>query len=205
MTEQTRSRNTPAQVAKFYDEHASTYLQAGEDIIQSMRPDDTTEFLEYLMRSIGIKDGMRILDAGCGSAGPALYFANHKEVQIDCLTISAMECAAAKSRALHAEAPGKVVVRHGDYHDLDKLYPQESFDAVVFLESFGHAADPLRVLGSTRNVLKPGGIVYIKDFFPVIGRDTTGLSIVLCKSVRAWKAVFPRTQLQSASLLLSSP
>jgi len=32
-----------------------------------------------------------------------------------------------------------------------------------------------------------------------------GLSIVLCKSVRAWKAVFPRTQLQSASLLLSSP
>jgi len=34
---------------------------------------------------------------------------------------------------------------------------------------------------------------------------TAGLSIVLCKSVRAWKAVFPRTQLQSASLLLSSP
>ncbi len=171
MTAQTTSRNTPEQVAKFYDEHTNSYVQAGEDIIQSMRPDDATEFLEYLVRSIGIEDGMRILDAGCGSAGPALYFANRNDIQIECLTISAAECAVAQSKISQSNAPAKIAVRHGDYHELAKHYPPAYFDAIIFLESFGHAAVPEQVLESARHVLKPGGFIYIKDFFPASGRD----------------------------------
>lgn len=161
----TISRNMPEQVAQFYDEHTAAYIEAGEDIIQSLRPDDRREFLEYLAGGIGITDGLRILDAGCGLAGPAMYFANCHDVYLDCLTISAVECAAATSRVMDAGLSAKIAVRQGDYHTLEKLYPAASFDAVIFLESLGHAADPDRVLQATSHVLKRGGSVYIKDFF----------------------------------------
>jgi cyclopropane fatty-acyl-phospholipid synthase-like methyltransferase len=151
-------------VANFYNQHAKTYLQAGEHIIQVMRPDDENAFLEYLMGQIGLSDGMRILDAGCGIAGPAIYFAKQKKIEIECITISEEEARIATARVLE-EGLSNVTVAVHDYQDLLKLYPASSFDGVIFLESLGHSSRLKDALKGAFHVLRPGGFLYIKDFF----------------------------------------
>ena len=56
-------------------------------------------------------------------------------------------------------------VTHGDYHQLENYYESDSFDAVYFLESFGHATNHEQVINSAWGMLKPGGKLYIKDLF----------------------------------------
>jgi cyclopropane fatty-acyl-phospholipid synthase-like methyltransferase len=165
-----KTGSTTKQIAKFYDQHANTYLQAGELVIQVMRPDDENAFLEYLMRQIGIGDGMRLLDGGCGIGGPAIYFAKQKNIEIECVTISEAEARIARERAAEAGAT-KVHVSVRDYHELAEAYPAASFDGVIFLESLGHAARPIDVLKGVHHILKPGGFLYIKDFFRRPPRD----------------------------------
>ena len=49
------------------------YLNVYGDIIEASRTHDPNEMLAYLASSIGIKNGMKILDAGCGTGN---YIAN---------------------------------------------------------------------------------------------------------------------------------
>ncbi len=59
----------------------------------------------------------------------------------------------------------RITVHVGDFHRLDELFAPESFDVVYFLESLVHAHDPSRVLASAFRVLRPGGRIYVKDFY----------------------------------------
>lgn len=155
----------PEQVARYYDVHTDDYMAVGGDVIQAMRPEDTNELLAYLLKTIALKDGMRVLDAGCGVAGPAMYFASHASVEIEGLTISPVQCELARKKIREAGLSARIKVHEGDYHYLCSYYAENSFDAVLFLESLGHAADPARVLKEAYAVLKPGGYIFIKDFF----------------------------------------
>jgi SAM-dependent methyltransferase len=160
----------PARVAQYYDDWTDRYLAVGGDVIQACRTTAVEDLLRYTMASAGIRDGQRILDAGCGVCGPAAFFAQAADVRVEALTISPVQ--AGKARALCAErdVAERVTVRQGDYHELATLYAHDSFDLILFLESLGHAADPARVLREAHAVLKPGGTLYIKDFFL---RETT--------------------------------
>lgn len=49
----------------------------------------------------------------------------------------------------------------GDVHELSKLFPAESFDAVYSTSVFEHIAIPWQVIREIHRILKPGGLVYI--------------------------------------------
>ena len=155
----------PAQVGQFYDAQHGKFLQVYGEVIQAFRTKDVTKLLDYQIQSIGLEAGQRVLDAGCGVCGPAMYFSRKAGVSVEGLTVSGTQAEHARRRIREEGLEGTVSVRQGDYQSLPELYPAESFDVVYFLESFGHSDDHDKTIRGAWHVLKPGGILYIKDLF----------------------------------------
>ncbi len=157
--------STPEQVGQFYDRTNEAFLKVYGDVIQAFRTRDVGVLLDYQIASIGLTPGQHVLDAGCGVCGPALYFCRQANVTVEAVTVSAVQAQLAQQRIDAAGLNGRVAVRRASYQDLASEFAPESFDAVYFLESFGHSDDIERTLGAAWSVLKPGGTLYIKDLF----------------------------------------
>jgi ubiquinone/menaquinone biosynthesis C-methylase UbiE len=157
--------SAPAAVGAFYDAQHDKFLQVYGEVIQAFRTRDVTRLLDYQRQSMGLAAGQRVLDAGCGVCGPALYFAREAGVTVEAVTVSRAQAEHARRRIREEGMEGRVTVTEGDYQDLGRIYAPGSFDAVYFLESFGHSPDHEQALRSAWQVLKPGGTLYIKDLF----------------------------------------
>jgi ubiquinone/menaquinone biosynthesis C-methylase UbiE len=155
------------EVAKYYNEYTKGYLKTYGDTIQAFRPSNTEDLHRYIMQSTGMKDGMRILDAGCGVCGPSSYFASHANVQIDAVTISDEQVKQAREAVNKAGLSDKITVHQGDFHHLEKLFEGQQYDLILFLESLGHSITSDKVIDGACQLLKDEGCVYIKDFFPL--------------------------------------
>jgi ubiquinone/menaquinone biosynthesis C-methylase UbiE len=86
------------------------------------------------------------------------------EVTIEGLTISPSQATTMQQAIKKQQVQGKVNAKEGDFHYLDRYYEEAYFDRVLFLESLGHASDIRAAIKSANKVLKPGGLIYIKDF-----------------------------------------
>lgn len=160
-----RKRTSVADIERYYDDWTRRYLEVGDDLIEACRPARTEDLLSYYISSIGLRPGQHLLDAGCGVCGPAVFFARHLDVTIDALTLSQVQVDIARQIITDAGVGDRVSVRKGNFDRLPELYPLASFDGVMFLEALGHAEHPDRVLRDVWAMLKPGGFLYIKDFF----------------------------------------
>ena len=159
-----RAKNPISEVKKHYDENHEAYLTNYGEIIQAHRTITEGELLEYIAKNARLKDGQNILDAGCGVGGPSVYFAKKLDSKIDGLTISNNQFATMQKAIEKEQLQLKLCAKEGDYHRLDSYYEENHFDRVLFLESLGHAEDVQKVIKSANKVLKPGGLIYIKDF-----------------------------------------
>lgn len=155
----------PEQIGRYYDEWTARYQECFGDTFQACRPARSADLHRYTLDRAGIADGQRVLDAGCGVGGPSIYFASHRAISIDALTVSQHQVATARQLVAEAGLGHRITVHLGDFHKLRELFPPSTFDRVLFLESLSHAMDPAGPLKSAYDVLKPGGVVYIKDFF----------------------------------------
>jgi SAM-dependent methyltransferase len=110
-----------------------------------------------------------VLDAGCGVGGPAVDIASTiTGVTIDAVTISPAQARCAAERTVAAGLAARIRIVVGDYHDLP--FADASFDLVYFFESFGYSDDPPGLVAEVWRVLRPGGIVYLKDVFRPAGQ-----------------------------------
>lgn len=154
------SKFSPEDVARYYDKMTRSYLDIYGEVIQAFRPKGTDELLNYIAKSAGLKYGMRIADLGCGVGGPARYFSKYFGVKVDGVTISNVQ-----SKAGAIKSASQVRIICGDYHQLPALFTDNSYDVVLFLESLGHSHLPKLAIQEAFRILKPGGILYVKDFF----------------------------------------
>jgi SAM-dependent methyltransferase len=156
---------SPGDVKRYYEEKTAAYLEGFGEVFQGSRPASTSELLDYIIDAAGLTDGSRILDAGCGVCGPSIYFAQKRQLAIEAVTISPKQVREAQKRidALHLN--GRITVREGDFHRLAQIYEPDSFDRVLFLETICHARDYRTVIEQAMRLLKPGGLLYIKDFY----------------------------------------
>ncbi|HXH18095.1 MAG TPA: class I SAM-dependent methyltransferase [Chitinophagales bacterium] len=152
-------------VSKFYNTHTDKFLKVYGEVIQAFRTNNVNNYLDYTIENAELKDGQKILDAGCGVGGPAAYFASKMKVEIEGITVSAYQVEKSKQVVGGKNLKGKVSIRLGDYHQMDKIFGEGIFDRVLFLESFGHSGNKPLAIEKSFRVLKPGGILYIKDLF----------------------------------------
>jgi ubiquinone/menaquinone biosynthesis C-methylase UbiE len=153
------------QVGDFYDATNDAFLKVYGEVIQAFRTHDLRNLLDYQASMMQLKPGMHILDAGCGICGPARFFATHYGVTVAAITASAVQQQTATARNAAAGLQAQVQVVQGDYHHLATHFEAGTFDVVYFLESFGHSPDKAQAIASAWEMLKPGGLLYIKDLF----------------------------------------
>lgn len=153
------------QVRQFYNDNTDKFLEVYGEVIQAFRTNQVSDYLDYTIQSAELADGQRILDAGCGVGGPATYFASRLQADINGVTISEYQAQKSKEVIASKQVKGTVSISQGDYHEIDLLFGENVFDRVLFLESFGHSPDQNLLIEKAYKVLKPGGILYIKDLF----------------------------------------
>jgi ubiquinone/menaquinone biosynthesis C-methylase UbiE len=153
------------QVRRYYDALTTTYQAGFGDVFQGSRPESTEQLLQHIAQGARLQDGQSILDAGCGIGGPAVWMARQYRLHVEALTISDVQVTTARQRVAAEGLSQRVAIRRGDFHRLSDFYADSSFDRVLFLESICHAQDYRQVLQGAWRVLRPGGLLYIKDFY----------------------------------------
>src|SRR3954463_4802132 len=78
-------------VGDFYNQTTDKFMEVYGEVIQAFRTTDVNIYLDYTIQNAELKDGQKILDAGCGVGGPASYFASKLEIEIEGITISEVQ------------------------------------------------------------------------------------------------------------------
>lgn len=104
---------------------------------------------------LGQRNGMRLLDVGCGWGSMALHAAQHHGAAVVGVTISDAQATLARRRVAEAGLADRVEIRVQDYRDLG----DETFDAISSIGMFEHvgtrnASQYFDLLGAR---LRPGG------------------------------------------------
>jgi len=114
-------------------------------------------------RRATIQHGHRVLDAGCGIGGTALWLARRLDVDITGVNISPHQLRCATRLARRLGLQDKVRFMERCYTDTG--LPDASFDAVYAIESVCYSADKLDFLKEAHRLLKPGGRLVVTDAF----------------------------------------
>jgi SAM-dependent methyltransferase len=108
-----------------------------------------------------LQQGMRVLDCGCGpgaiTVGLAEVVAPGDVVGVD---IQQSQVDMARRLAVERRS-GNVTFQQGSIYELP--FPDASFDAVSAFHLLFHLREPTRALREMRRVLKPGGVIGIRD------------------------------------------
>jgi ubiquinone/menaquinone biosynthesis C-methylase UbiE len=152
-------------VKTFYDKNHDTFIKVYGKVIQAFRTNNLISLLDYQFNAAGFQKDDKLLDAGCGICGPAIHFAKTNDVSIDAISISEKQIEQSKKEVAENGLNDKVNPVLGDYHKLSSIFRKDEYNGVYFLESFGHSPNKERLINEVWEVLKPGGICYIKDLF----------------------------------------
>lgn len=136
--------------------------QAGLFVANTKDPFRATNLFQA--NRAGIQPGDRILDAGCGTGGPAIDIAqNIADVKIEGITISEEQAQTAQKLLQQAGLNDRIHIQVGDYHCLP--FDDRVFDLVYLFESASYSDNLSRLFTEIYRVLRPGGTIYLKDVF----------------------------------------
>ena len=119
--------------------------------------------IKHVAAKLQLKAGMKVLDAGCGWGGNAMYLARTFGVDVTGVTLSGEQTAKATQRAKEAGLSDKVRFYQKDFREMTG-----EFDRVVSIGMLEHigAGFYKQVFDKTRELLKPEGVA----LFHCIGR-----------------------------------
>jgi cyclopropane-fatty-acyl-phospholipid synthase len=133
------------------------------------RPDMTLDAAQeaktrHIGRKLLLRDGMRVLDIGCGWGGLALSLARAAKVEVLGITLSKEQLEHARARAAAAGLADRVRFELSDYREV-----QGSFDRVVSVGMFEHVGVPhyAEFFDAIRARLAPDGVALVHS----IGRS----------------------------------
>lgn len=89
---------------------------------------------DLICRKLGLEQGMRLLDVGCGWGGMVLYAAENYGVEALGVTLSEEQAKVATRVVEQAGLCSKVTIKLQDYRDID----EEPFDAISSIGMFEH-------------------------------------------------------------------
>lgn len=119
--------------------------------------------IEILSQRAGISADDRVLDAGCGVGGSAIWLANEVKCAVTGITLSAHQV---EECCKNAEARG--VAENTEFQVADFTatgFDDASYDVVWAIESVCHAENKQDFINEAFRLLKPGGRLILADFF----------------------------------------
>ncbi|KAI4150538.1 MAG: hypothetical protein LQ340_004014 [Diploschistes diacapsis] len=120
------------------------------------------EMLDLYVERAGLRDGMRVLDLGCGWGSASLYLAEvFPRSRITAFSNSRSQKAYIDARAEEKGLTNLEVIT-GDVVDYD--FERESFDRVVSIELFEHMKNYELLMAKVARALKPGGKLFVHIF-----------------------------------------
>jgi sterol 24-C-methyltransferase len=116
----------------------------------------------YLAHMMGLKEGMRVLDVGCGVGGPAREIAKFSGANIVGLNNNDYQIERATRYAEKEKLSHKLKFTKGDFMQMS--FPDNSFDAVYAIEATVHAPSLEGIYSEIFRVLKPGGVFGVYEW-----------------------------------------
>jgi len=165
------------------DDHAQSLLRANQ----------------VLAEHAGIAPGQRVLDAGCGLGGAALWLNRTFGVEVVGVTVSHDQVIRARRYAKEAGVQDAISFEQLDYADTGM--ESDSFDTLWAQESFCHAVDKPKAVEEFHRVLRPGGTVAICDFFPVEAMATARGDDLMAQWLDGWRMPHLATRAQAETML----
>jgi tocopherol O-methyltransferase len=121
---------------------------------------NTNRFLATVGR---VTASARVLDAGCGVGGSAVWLARHRGARVVGITLSRRQARRARAFARRHGVAGRVDVCVADF--TRTAFPAGTFDVVWALESACYAPDKAAFVREACRVLRPGGRLVVGDGF----------------------------------------
>lgn len=123
---------------------------------------------------MGMKEGMKVLDVGCGVGGPAREIAKFTGAHITGLNNNDYQIQRATHYAKKEGLDKQLAFVKGDFMQMD--FPDNSFDAVYAIEATCHAPKLSGVYSEIFRVLKPGGIFGVYEWLMTEDYDNDNLA-----------------------------
>jgi tocopherol O-methyltransferase len=105
----------------------------------------------------------RVLDAGCGMGGSALFLAETYGAHVDGISLSSVQLREAGHAAAQRHLEHLVTFSQQDYTSTN--FEPDSFDVVWAFESVCHAVNKRDFIAEAFRVLRPGGRLVMADYF----------------------------------------
>jgi cyclopropane-fatty-acyl-phospholipid synthase len=111
--------------------------------------------LELVCRKLGLREGERVLDVGCGWGSFAIHAASRYGVRVLGVTLAEQQAQLARDRVQAAGLSDRVEIRPADYREV----MDEPFDAISSIGMVEHVGEERIDLYSSRlaDLLRPGG------------------------------------------------
>jgi cyclopropane-fatty-acyl-phospholipid synthase len=111
--------------------------------------------LELVCTKLGLREGERVLDVGCGWGAFALHAAQRHGAHVTGITLSPAQASLARARVEAAGLADRVEIRLADYRELEA----EPFDAIASIGMIEHVGEVQidRYAIRLAELLKPGG------------------------------------------------
>ncbi|MAY84476.1 MAG: hypothetical protein CMP59_10125 [Flavobacteriales bacterium] len=164
---------TPTDIINYYEQCENAYRDAwGMDRNLQLNLglwENGTKNLAEALRNLNAKvaelaevsKDCRVLDAGCGVGGTAIYLAKYFGCKVTGISITERQIELAKENARNAGLEQLV-----DFHAqnfMQTTFPDESFDVIIGMESICYAEPKIDFLEEAKRLLKPGGRLVLAE------------------------------------------
>lgn len=175
MTDPTHDLPVPEAVGKLYDRLTLTALNDGTfnpnihigfwdtPNSQATLEEAVDRLTDVLIEHLLVDDSAHVLDLGCGVGGPGLRITRTTGAHVTGISISQEQINTANRLAHEAGLADRATFQHADAMKLP--FPDNTFDAVMALESIIHMPDRQQALTETARVLRPGGRLVLTDIY----------------------------------------
>jgi sterol 24-C-methyltransferase len=125
----------------------------------------------YLAHRIGITEGMKVLDVGCGVGGPAREIVKFTGANVVGLNNNDYQIERATHYAQKEGLSDKLSFVKGDFMQMS--FPENTFDAVYAIEATVHAPSLEGIYSQIFRVLKPGGVFGVYEWLMTEAYDNS--------------------------------
>lgn len=163
-----------AEIAEYYNTTQNHYLRwwrlgKQNSLHYGIRDNNARTFAASLentnsimMETAGIPENARILDAGCGTGGAAVYLSRMKNAEVVGISLSVRQIDYAKDNVAKNHPETRISFQVMDF--TNTTFPDGSFDVIWACESVCQA-DKMKFISESYRLLKNGGKLILADFF----------------------------------------